>query len=308
MTVPLIPSLHTGGSYPSGWLHSDWRPEPTVILGVFALIAAYLWWTGPNNRTAAGEDINPVRGGQRVAFVLGSLVALIALNPPLDDWADSYLLSAHMFQHLLLMFVTAPLWLVGTPDWLFRRLVARRPVEQIGRFLTRPVASLVISNCIVIFWHTTFAYEAALGNEALHILQHVSFITASLIAWWPVYGSLPEWPRLSNPMACLYLFAMTVPGGIVGAFVTLAEPGLYKPYMLAPRIFGLDLATDQEIAGLMMWVLTSVIYLGIISVLFFRGAAAEDAKEGRGPARPPAPASDPPAVRLADSSTSGAPG
>src|SRR5215217_6338260 len=116
MNVPLLPILHTGGAYPSGWLYSDWRPEPTVILGVLALIALYLWFTGPNNRTSTGEKVNPVRGGQRVAFVVGSLVALVALNPPLDDWSDSYLLIAHMFQHLLLMSVTAQLCLAGVPD------------------------------------------------------------------------------------------------------------------------------------------------------------------------------------------------
>jgi cytochrome c oxidase assembly factor CtaG len=213
-----------------------------------------------------------------------------------------------MFQHLLLMFVTAPLWLAGMPDWLLRRLVMRRPVDQIGRFLTRPVAALLISNCVITFWHTTFAYEAALGSEPLHIVQHMSFIAASLIAWWPVFGSLPEWPRLSQPLACLYLFAQSIPGGMVGAFVTLAAPGLYKPYTLSPRIFGLDLATDQEIAGLMMWVLTSVIYLTIISVIFFKWAAAEEAKEGRGPARSGTPSNEPTAVRLVDSSTSGVSG
>jgi cytochrome c oxidase assembly factor CtaG len=307
MTLPQFSLLHSSGSYPSGWLHSDWRPEPTVILGVFALIAAYLWWTGPKNRTASGEAINPVSGGQRVAFVAGSLVALIALNPPLDDWADSYLLSAHMFQHLLLMFVTAPLWLAGMPDWLLRRIVIRRPLTKIGYFVTRPVPALVISNSVITFWHMTSVYDAALGNEPLHVVQHMFFVIASLIAWWPVFGSLAEWPRLSQPMACLYLFALSIPGGIVGAFVTLAEPGLYRPYTLAPRIFGLDLATDQEIAGLMMWVLTSFVYLLIITFIFFKWAAAEEAKEGRGPF-PPVQGNETSTSLLADSTTTGASG
>jgi len=300
MSIPTFSLLHTGGAYPDGWLHSDWSPQPTIILGVFALIAAYLWWTGPRNRSADGSQVHPVGGGRRVAFVAGSLVLLIALNPPLDDWADSYLLSVHMFQHLLLMFVVAPLWLAGTPDWLLRRLVAPRPIMRIGYTLTRPVAAFVVSNAIITIWHMPFAYDAALHSTPVHIVQHVSFLVAALFAWWPVLGSLPEWPRLSQPMQCLYLFAMTIPGGIVGAFVTLAEPGLYD-YADAPRIWGMSLATDQEIAGLLMWVLTSTIYLLVITVIFFRWAAGEDAKEGHGRGRPAVAPSDA-AARLDSSS------
>jgi cytochrome c oxidase assembly factor CtaG len=304
MNVPPLPILHTGGPYPSGWLHSDWRPEPTVILGIFVLIGLFLWLTGPKNRTAAGEQINPVTGAQQAKFIIGSLVALIALNPPLDDWSDSYLLSAHMFQHLLLMFVTAPLWLTGTPDWLLRKLVSREPVLTIGRTLTRPIPALFVSSVVVTVWHTTFMYDKALNNEPIHILQHMSFIGASLLAWWPVFGSLHEWPRLSKPMACLYLVGLSIPGGMVGAFVTLAEPGLYDPYTQSPRIWGLDLATDQEIAGLMMWVLTSVIYLLVITAIFFSWAADEEAKEGRNTNNRRQPATE---GRLSDAPSSSVP-
>jgi cytochrome c oxidase assembly factor CtaG len=300
MTIPSFTLLHTGGAYPSGWLHSDWRPQPSIILGVFAMIAAYLWWTGPRNRAADGTPIRPVRSGQRVAFIAGSLVFLVALNPPLDDWADSYLLSAHMFQHLLLMFVVAPLWLAGMPDWLLRRMVSPRPLMQIGYALTRPVAAFVVSNLIITVWHMPFAYDAALHSTPVHIVQHMSFLFAALLAWWPVLGPLPEWPRLTKPMQCLYLFAMTIPGGIVGAFVTLAEPGLYD-YANAPRIWGMNPGTDQEVAGLMMWVLASVIYLVVITVIFFQWAADEDARDRRGRSRPKVSTGDVPA-RLDSSS------
>lgn len=303
MTIPFVPILHVGSSYPSGWLHSDWRPEPSVILGVFLLIAGYLWLTGPKNRRADGGEIEPVTGGQRVAFVAGSLVALIALNPPLDDWSDSYLLTAHMAQHLLLIFAAAPLWLAGTPEWLLRRLAAPRVVNRIGYALTRPAPAFVVSAVVIALWHMPFAYDGALRHNGVHIVQHLSFIVAAVIGWWPVMGSLAEWPRLSPPMRCLYLFLTSIPNGLVGAFITLAAPGLYTPYTNSPRIWGISLATDQQLAGLMMWVLTSVFYLLIITVIFFRWADAEEAKE-RGVIASVSPA-DPVTSRRLDSSTPG---
>jgi cytochrome c oxidase assembly factor CtaG len=275
----LIPVLHGAGGYPTGALHSDWRPDPTVVLGVIALIAAYVAWTGPLNRRRSDAAERPVSTGQRAAFIVGSLAFLLALAPPLDDWADHYLLSAHMFQHLVLLFVVAPLWLIGTPAWLLEPVLRKPLLARAGYLLTRPVAAFVIANLIVTVWHLPGPYDAALRHEPLHIVQHVSFLGAALLAWWPVLGPLPEWPRLAQPLQCLYLFLETIPGGIIGAFVTLAAPGVYRFYDDVPRIWGIDLAMDQELAGLMMWVGAGLIYLLWITVIFFQWASRENAKE-----------------------------
>jgi cytochrome c oxidase assembly factor CtaG len=274
-----IPVLHGTGGYPTGALHSDWRPDPTVVLGVIALIAAYVAWTGPLNRRRPDAAERPVRTGQRVAFVVGSLAFLLALAPPLDDWADHYLLSAHMFQHLVLLFVVAPLWLIGTPAWLLEPVLRKPLLARAGYLLTRPVAAFVLANLIVTVWHLPGPYDAALRHEPVHIVQHMSFLGAALLAWWPVLSPLPAWPRLAQPLQCLYLFLETIPGGIIGAFVTLAAPGVYGFYDDVPRIWGIDLAMDQELAGLMMWVGAGLIYLLWVTVIFFQWASRENAKE-----------------------------
>ena len=101
----------------------------------------------------------------------------------------------------------------------------------------------------------------------------------ALLAWWPILGPLPEWPRLALPLHSLYYFAMTLPGSAVGAFITFADPGLYAPYDTAKRIFGIDLATDQQAAGLLMWVALGAIYLLLITVSFFRWVSREEAAD-----------------------------
>jgi hypothetical protein len=45
--------------------------------------------------------------------------------------------------------------------------------------------------------------------------------------------------------------------------------------------------TDQQLAGLTMWVLTGTIYLGWMTVIFLRWAAAEE-RADRGSANPTA--------------------
>jgi cytochrome c oxidase assembly factor CtaG len=274
-----LPVLHGAGGFPTGPLHSDWRPEPTVVLGIVVLIAAYVAWTGPLNRRRPDAASRPVTPGQRTAFLAGTLACFLALAPPLDDWADHYLLTAHMFQHLVLMFVVAPLWLIGTPAWALEPL-ARNPISaRIGYLLTRPVVAFVLANLILTVWHLPAPYDAALRHEPLHAFEHLAFLAAALLAWWPVLGPLPAWPRLSQPLRCLYLFLQTIPGGIIGAFVTLAAPGVYGFYDNVPRLWGIDLATDQQFAGLMMWVGAGLVYLLWITIIFFQWASREEAKD-----------------------------
>ena len=134
-----LPLLHAGSPEPTGWLHSNWRPEPSVVIGVLALIGLYVIWTGSRNQDQSGRQINPVSAGQRLAFITGALTIGVALGPPLDDWSDHYLLTAHMAQHLLLMMVAVPLLIGGTPGWLVSKLLNRGPIRPIMYALTRPV-------------------------------------------------------------------------------------------------------------------------------------------------------------------------
>ncbi|MGI8476383.1 MAG: cytochrome c oxidase assembly protein [Thermomicrobiales bacterium] len=285
---PSLPLLHAAGPMPTGWLHSDWRPEPTVVVGVVALAAAYTYLTGPRNRDGAGERIHPVSAWQRTAFLLGAFTLFVSLGPPLDDWSDAFLMTAHMSQHFLLMFVVAPLLMIGTPGWLAERLLAPRWLARPAYALTRALPALVLSNIVIALWHTPFAYDGALRHEPVHVVQHLSFLAAAVILWWPIVGPMPSWPKPAPPLQCLYLFAQTIPGGIIGAFLTLSAPGVYEHYRTVPRIWGISLANDQQIAGLMMWVLTGVIYLLVLTTVFLSWAGREERKDAA-PTRPPQP-------------------
>ncbi len=282
-SLPVLPPLHGGAGVPTGPLNSHWYLEPTIGLGIVGLIVAYLLWVGPLNRRRPGAAERPVTGSQIACFLGGCITLLVALGPPLDDWSDYYLLSAHMVQHLLLILLAPPLLLLGLPAWVLRPLLRWRLVARIGYFLTRAVPAFALSAAVTIVWHAPPFYDAALGSAPIHILEHQLFLASSLLAWWPVVGPLPEWPRLALPLQCLYLFLHTLPGGVVGSIITMAAPGLYEHYRDAPR-WGMSLATDQEVAGLLMWVGVSTIYLLLITIIFFRWAAQEEAKEVRSPA------------------------
>ncbi|MFT4036714.1 MAG: cytochrome c oxidase assembly protein [Thermomicrobiales bacterium] len=293
------PLLHAGGPDPTGWLWSDWNIEPTIAIGLLALLAGYLFLTRDQ-----GDDANPKRittSKQKRCFIIGLLTLFVALGPPLDDWSDHYLLLAHMVQHLLLILVAAPLLLIGTPAWMLEPLTRNRITNQLGYWLTRPVVAYALANVALVVWHMPMLYDAALNSQPLHVLEHAMFISTAILAWWPIAGPLPQWPRLSPPLQALYFFAMTLPGSAVGAFITLSEPGMYSPYDTAPRIFGLDMTNDQQLAGLLMWIGVSTIYLGLITITFFQWANREERQEqaqrrAAAPVVPPPVKSDAPAT------------
>ncbi len=290
------PLLHAGGVDPTGWLWSDWNVEPTIAIGLLVLVAGYLFLTRTDATTAptASSETDPPRespgagfgqvprtatSGQKASFIAGAVVLFVALGPPLDDWSDHYLLLAHMVQHLLLIMLAAPLLLYGTPAWVLEPLTRNRVTNTIGYRLTRPVIAYAVANAVFVLWHVPMFYEMALRSQPVHVFEHVTMLATALLAWWPTLGPLPQWPRLALPLHSLYYFAMTLPGTAVGAFITFADPGLYAPYDMAQRIFGIDLATDQQAAGLLMWVALGTIYLLLITFSFFRWASREEAAD-----------------------------
>jgi len=268
--------LHTGGSASEGWLHSDWQFDPSVLVVSLAMLVGYFWLVGPFARKRSKPA---TADGKKIAFLAAVFSLVVALGQPLDGWASDYLVSAHMFQHLILMMLTAPLLLKGIPAWFFEPLGQHRYLDAFGRFLTRAVPSLVVGSALTVIWHLPALYDRALNVEPVHVTQHAAFLVAAVLMWWPIVRPNPAWPEMQPLVQMLYLFATTLPGGFVGAFITFAEPGIYRHYLTVPRLWDISLASDQEAAGLMMWVGVPAVYLLIITVIFFRWASSEERKE-----------------------------
>lgn len=280
-----LPPRHGDSWLLRGPLWTNWQIDPTVLLGVFALAAAYTLAVGPLNQRRLDAAHRPVSRGQRVSFLAGCAVLLVALGPPIEDWAG-LLISGHMAQHLLLMFLAPPLLLYGIPPWLLEPLRRWPVVDRAGYLLTRAAVAFALASAVIVAWHLPPLYEASLRSQPLHVVQHQLFLVTAVLVWWPLLGPLPAWPRSSPLVQCALLFALTFPGAVVGSFLTLGEPGFYPTYATVPRMWGVDLATDQQLAGLMMWVGGGAIYLLLITFVFFRWAGREEARDML-PARPP---------------------
>src|SRR3989337_4250719 len=203
-----------------------WSIHPSTAIGIAALGALYLW-------TASRLRQSPTPKRQ-VYFFSGRLVMFASLNGPLHDLSDGYLCSAHMVQHLVLTLLMPPLFIAGVPDWMLRPALQNRVVARAARFVTRAPIAFVIFNVVLAAWHLPPLYNAAMASHDIHIVQHLMFMPAAVLMWWPLMSPLPELPRLAYPGQMLYSWLMTIPMSITAAYIAIADSGLYPAYASAP--------------------------------------------------------------------------
>jgi len=245
----------------------DWRLDPTILLGIVSLAALYVvgvvW---PRLAT-------PTR---MLSFFASLLVLFVALASPLDTIGDTYLLSAHMTQHLLLVLVVPPLALYGLPESVSARVRDLPLVGGLAPRLTRGPVAFATYNVVFALAHLPVFFDLTLRNEGAHIAEHLLFIGVGLLAWWPILGPATGAPRLAYPFQMLYLFLSTLPCSLVGALITLSGVVLYRSYATAPRPWDLGPLADQQIAGLTMWIGGSVYYFLAFMIVFFMWARQDD--------------------------------
>jgi len=259
--LPLLALLHTGATLSS----SRFTVHESTVIGIATLAALYYW------RARVGARQGYALGrGKPVVFATALVTLFFSLNGWLHDLSDSYLFSAHMVQHLVLALVVAPLLIMAVPGWMLRPALQSRAIAAIARWVTNSLRAYAIFNIVMCAWHLPPLYNLALARHPVHIGQHLMFLVASVLMWWPILSPLPELPRLAYPLQMLYLFLMSIPMSIVAVYIAYADSVLYPAYATAPRVWGISPMQDQLIGGLIMWIPGGLFFFAVISVIFFR--------------------------------------
>jgi putative membrane protein len=257
---------------PEGFGWTTWQADPTVVMGLALLGGLYVAATWRRHRLDPAATVEP----WKVVSFAGALAVLLgALTGPIHDLSDYYLFSAHMVQHMLLVFAMPPLLLYGTPAWMLQPLLRDARVLRLGRLATRPRAAFALFNVILVAWHLPPLYNLAMNQHPVHVVEHLMIMAASVILWWPVLSPLPELPRAAYPVQLLYLFVVGLPMVMVAIFIAMAEELLYPFYAASPRIWDqLTPRADQHLGGLIMWIPGGLVFLTAISIVFFRWQVA----------------------------------
>jgi len=280
----LIPVLAHPGQPPAPHdLWSAWNLHPVLLAGL--LLTA---WAYRRGRTRGPR--RPVDTWRARCFTLALVALGLALLSPLDALSNA-LASAHMVQHLLLLLVAAPLLALSAPSSAILRgspLAVRRASGRWRRrlglthgnlaVLRHPAAVWLLQVGVLWFWHAAAPYDAALDNQFLHLLEHASFLVTAVLFWHVVIGVRGA-ARVSGGLGVLLVFAMAMASVFLSVLLTFARTPWYSGYATTTASWGLDPLTDQQLAGVIMWIPAGGIYLAaalVLLVTWIRATERED--------------------------------
>jgi putative membrane protein len=250
------------------YLLDNWSFDPFIIL-----VAVVVAWHETGLYRLAKRS-RPERTRERrirsLWFYAGLLVLLLAVESPIDYWADSYFM-VHMVQHLLLMFAAPSLVVAGAPGQpLLAALPGRsaktvtrsvladgwsRPLRSLWWLLTEPVVAVVLFNLVMVVWHIPAAFDLAENNQVVHIwLMHSSFFLAGVLFWLQFIPS----PPFRSRMPLLGRAAALLATNVVMIFIAMslsifATHSVYAPYDHVPGVT-LPAFADQQIGAAILWV------------------------------------------------------
>ncbi len=228
-----------------------WHADPLVVVGLTALAAAYLW--AVRRVTARGGTVPRAR---RRWFAACVVVLVVALCSPVAAVSEERF-SVHMVQHLLLTYGAAPLLAFAAPVTTAlqalgpgagrRRLLAvlHSRVVRVG---SHPVVTWVAFAAVMYATHFSGLYDASLRSSVAHGFEHLLYLGAAALFWWPLVRRDPVPGTFPWPARLLYLFLAMPLQSFLGVAIFNADRVLYSTY--ATRAGSL---ADQQLAGAIMW-------------------------------------------------------
>lgn len=147
------------------------------------------------------------------------------------------LFAARALHHLLVVAVAAPLIAFALPP-------ARS--AAVG-------TTLAVATGTLWAWHLPAAYDAALADAWIYWAMQLTLL-ASAVAFWRALAAA------SAPSAFLGAVAGMAQMGMLGGVLTFARVPLYASHLTTTWPWGLEPLADQQLGGLVMWVLGMLPY------------------------------------------------
>ena len=260
----------------------DWSFDPPLVL---VIDLAILYWIG-DRRTLTPRRKRTAQRWRSAGFYAALVVLAVALASPIE-LLSAQLFWVHMIQHVLLLLVAAPLFVLARPWirlWRCLPLNARRrlgrslsqgarmaPLRLASRTLGRPLPSFLAFSVVLLAWHVPGLFDATLRSSALHALEHTLFFCTAVMFWKQVIPSPPLHASLTAGQRVLYSIGGMTVSWALAVVLALSRHPLYGFYAhQTSRPGGISAIADQQLAAGIMWVPGSVTFLVVVFVYVHR--------------------------------------
>jgi putative membrane protein len=265
-------ALATNNAVTPANVWSAWTWDVPFLLGL--MFTAWLYNHGLSRlwrRVGFGRGVTY---RQVAAFAVALLSLFAALISPLDALSHT-LFSAHMAQHMLLVLVAAPLLVVSglpvavlaalPPGWGKRLGGFWRSADGLRAawtIISRPVTTWTLATATIWLWHLPGLYQAALQNDFIHACEHLLFLLTAALFWWTLFRPAQR-KHVTYGAHILYLFTATLQGTALGALLTFTGRPWYPAYETTTALWGMTPLQDQQLAGVVMWLPSGMLYLAV---------------------------------------------
>jgi cytochrome c oxidase assembly factor CtaG len=239
---------------------------PLLLLGIPG------WMAEPFFRRARAQRVGRFLTHPVVAFGLYNLNMWVWHVPPLLDATPSggVIAATELVDNGLLVAVLLLGVLVLAP----RMRRGDRPAGGLvfsAVALGGVIALAVVGSLSVANWPAS-----SQPHNPVHTLMNLMFIGTALLYWCPILNPVPQLPRITPVFGMLYMFISTQPMMALGALIVFSGQPLYSIYAGAPLLWGFTRIGDQQLAGLIMWLIMDIPLIVAITILFFRWMASQE--------------------------------
>ncbi len=269
-------------SHAPGW--GSWSFDPIAIL---ALLAASYVYARAYRRARAATRPGALGAAHWLPYAGGIAAIAAALLSPIDAIGDSWLLSAHMFQHVLLSDVAPALIVLGLRSPVLPLGLAPRALRSIaprGRFgrvlavVTSPWVAIPLWAVASWVWAIPAVFDYAAQHSVVHAFEHATLFYTGLALWWLIVDPLPRARLRPNGQRLALLGFTRLASAAVCVPLTWMTAAQYPLYASAPRAYGLSALSDQQLAGAGMCFVEFLVFGIAFAAVFVSILGRDDAR------------------------------
>lgn len=229
---------------------------------------------------------------RQITIFLSAIVLLYIVKGSPMDLMGHILFSVHMAQMALLLLVIAPLFIIGVPNFLWKKVFSYPKIAAVIRFFTKPVISLIAFTIMFSLNHYPLVLDTIKLSLPLHTAFTLTLFLSALFLWWPIFNTLPGEPQLHGLKKIGYVILSAILLTPACSLIIFADVPVYETYssgeawlkamalcvpagtlsgltISGPELFtSMPTLYDQQLGGIIMKVIQELLYVFIIGKIF----------------------------------------
>lgn len=258
---------------------------------IFLVLLTVLYFLLTKKWRTRFEGTEGVTSNQITAFVSAMVLLYIVKGSPMDLMGH-ILFSVHMAQMALLLLVIAPLFIMGVPNFLWKKVFSYPKLAAVIRFFTKPVISLMVFTIMFSLNHYPLVLDTIKLSLVLHTAFTLTLFLSALFLWWPIFNTLPGETQLHGLKKIGYVILSAILLTPACSLIIFADVPVYETYssgeawlkamalcvpagtlsgltISGPELFtSMPTLYDQQLGGIIMKVIQELLYVFIIGKIF----------------------------------------